>query len=113
MAELRKEKDERGTVEWEVATEMSEFEPVRKVLFLMAVTSTKDAVPAKYHDLDLGFLEFKEEVEDTISKVAELGPKGKRIAGDDAEPPKEKEGESEPTSGLRWKNRRSKERWWS
>lgn len=83
--ELRKEKDTRGKIDREVTTEMPEFEPVREVLFAMAVKSTKDAVLAKFPNLDLDFLKTgEEEVEETTSEAAELGPEGKRTVGDEA-----------------------------
>lgn len=58
---------------------------MREVLFSMVVRSTKEVVLAKYPDLDLNFLVIEEEeVEETTSEAAELGPEGKRTAGDEA-----------------------------
>lgn len=82
---LREKKDTRGKVDWEVAIEMPEFEPVHKVLFAMAMKSTKEAVLTRFPDLNLDFLEFEDdEVEDIASKAVDPGPKGKRTAGDEA-----------------------------
>lgn len=83
--ELRKEKAERGKVDWEIATEMPEFEPVREVLFAMAIKSAKDAVLERFPDLDLSFLKTEEEeVEETTCEAAQLGLEEKRTAGDEA-----------------------------
>lgn len=72
--ELRKEKAERGKVDWEVTTEMPEFEPVHEVLFAMAMKSAKDAVLEHFPGLDLSFLETdKEEIEEATGGAAELG----------------------------------------
>lgn len=72
-------------MDWEKATEMPELEPVREVPFSMAIKSTKEPVLAKYPELNLDFLVTKEEeVEETQSETAELGPEGKRAAGNEA-----------------------------
>lgn len=45
---------------------MPEFEPVCEVLFAMAVKSAKEAVLAKFPDLDLDFLEVEDDKENDL-----------------------------------------------
>lgn len=74
---LRKESE---TMDWEKATEMPEFEPIRDVLFSRAVKSTNEVTLTKYSDLNVDLL--------VIGESAKLVPERKRAIRDDVEPSK-------------------------